>query len=303
MNIRAEIFGGRPERKLLQAKRAKRSDPKGLVDIAIQREETRRSDNRDQDRFRLTDAQSKVVYHDAEHDAEVVNLSGGGAMIATELQPFLGERLHLSLGGGPEGSIECAVRWIKGGRLGLEFAHETQLHCTEDDQAALLREVIKQDFPDQKFADRPVVPEAPAAAAAAQGPELRAAMRHPLIWSGELHHGTHSWHVRLRNISSSGALIECSGSLRVDSEVLLDLGKAGALTASVSWAVGDHIGLTFDEQFDLKRLADAKPRLTPRNWSRPDYLASDAAGSPWDNSWDRLSIDDLRTQLEGFLKR
>jgi hypothetical protein len=303
MNIRAEIFGEPTERKLIQEKRAKRSDAKGLADIAIQREETRRSNNRDQDRYRLKDALVTIAFEHAEHKAEVVNLSGGGAMIATSLQPKLGDHVRLNLGDGPDGSIECAVRWIKDGRLGLEFAHETELQCTDDDRAALLREVINRDFPDQKFSSRPVVPEVPAATAGAQGAEQRSAMRHPLIWSGDLHHGTHSWHVRLRNVSSSGALVECEGSFRVDSEVLLDLGKAGAFTASVSWAVGDHVGLTFDEPFDLRRLAEAKPRLTPRNWSCPDYLGGDSASSPWDRAWERLSIDDLRTQLEGFLKR
>jgi uncharacterized protein YodC (DUF2158 family) len=300
MNIRAEIFGGRTERKLVQEKRAKRSNAKGLADLAIPREESRRSNNRDQDRFRLKDLRITIAFQDVEHDADIVNLSGGGAMIATDLQPNLGDHFRLRLGEGPDGSIECVVRWIKGGRLGLEFAHETQLQCAEDDRAALLREVINRDFPDQKFSDRP---EAPAAVGAPQGAEQRSVMRHPLIWSGDLHHGTHSWHVRLRNISSSGALVEYPGSLRVDSEVLLDLGKAGALAASVSWVVGDHIGLIFDEPFDLRRLADAKPRLTPRHWSRPDYLDGGSAKSPWDRSWERMSIDDLRSQLEGFLKR
>lgn len=304
MNIRAEIFGGRSERKLLQEKRPKRSDPKGLVDVAIPRTESRRSNNRDQDRFRLNEAQFKVSYEGADHDAKVVNLSGGGAMISCEIQPKIGERLHLRLGGAAEHSIECAVRWIKSDRLGLEFAHETQLHCEDDEKAVLLRDVINRDFPDQKFAHRPQVPEAPVAAVSVGGPEQRSALRHPLIWSGELHYGTHSWRVRLRNISATGALVECPGSLRTGSEVLLDLGKAGALTATVSWIVGDHVGLTFDHPFDLHQLSEAKPRLTPHNWKRPDYLKGELeAGSAWDQDWERLSIDDLRSHLEGFLKR
>lgn len=304
MNIRAEIFGGRSERKLLQEKRPKRSDTKGLVDVAIARTESRRSNNRDQDRFRLNEALFTVSYEGADYEARVVNLSGGGAMISSELHPKIGERLQLRLGGSVEGSIECAVRWIKGDRLGLEFAHETQLHCAEDEKAALLRDVINRDFPDQKFAGKAQVPEVPAPAVSAGGPEQRSAIRHPLIWSGELHYGTHSWRVRLRNISATGALVECPGSLRIDSEVLLDLAKAGAVTATVSWIVGDHVGLTFDHPFDLHQLSEAKPRLTPHNWKRPDYLKGDLeAGSAWDHDWERLSIDDLRNHLEGFLKR
>lgn len=304
MNIRAEIFGGGGERKLVQEKRPKKTDAKGLADVAIVRTESRRSNNRDGDRFRLSDALFKVSYEGADHDAKVVNLSGGGAMISSDLQINLGEHVYLHLGEAVEGAIECAVRWIKGDRLGLEFAHETQLHCAEDDKAALLREVINRDFPDQKFTARPLVPEVPEPIASADVPEQRCAIRHPLIWSGELHYGTHSWLVRLRNISASGALVECPGTLRIGSEVLLDLAKAGSVPGTVSWVVGDHVGVAFDQPFELRRLSEAKPRLTPHNWKRPDYLKGELeAGSAWDQGWERLSIDDLRTHLEGFLKR
>lgn len=125
-----------------------------------------------------------------------------------------------------------------------------------------------------------------------------------MIWSGELHYGTHTWNVRLRNISSSGALVECPGTLRVDSEVLLDLGKAGAVTASVSWVVGDHMGLHFDEPFEIRRLSEKKPMVAPAKWLRPAYLEGDTRDdSAWDSAWNRMSVDDLRSELEGFLKR
>jgi PilZ domain-containing protein len=300
MNIRAEIIRGEGKRPILKEKRIRKSEAKALTDIAIAREESRRTNNRDQDRFRLTGAKFEVTYHGADFDAEVINLSGGGAMIAVDLLPNIGERLHLRLG--EDGAIECAVRWIKGGRLGLEFAHETQLQCSDDEQAALLRDVISRDFPEAKFASKPAG-EAPGAPEP-DSPDQRSATRHPLIWWGDLHHGSHSWHVRLRNISASGALVECPGQLYIDSEVLLDMGKAGALAASVSWVVGDHVGLKFEEPFDLRRLAQSKPGVTPPIWLRPAYLQDQVeADSAWDQSWDRISVDDLRTQLEGFLKR
>jgi hypothetical protein len=239
-----------------------------------------------------------VTYQGADYEAEAINVSGGGAMIATDVMPNLGECMHLQLGDG--GTVECAVRWIKGGRLGLEFAHETQLHCSDDERAAVLREVIQQSFPDEKFDSVPV--EQPPEAA--EPADQRAATRHPLIWVGELHHGSHSWSVRLRNISATGALVDCPAPLRSNSEVVLDLGKAGTVFAAVSWRVGDHIGLRFDEPFDLQRLSQSKPQVTPHRWLRPSYLEEDVkAGSPWDDSWSRMSVDDLRTQLEGFMKR
>jgi hypothetical protein len=302
MNIRAEILRGEGRKPVLKEKQGKRSETKALTDIAIPREESRRTNNRDQDRFRLTGARFQVTYNGADFDVGLVNLSGGGAMIAAGLLPNIGERLHLHLGEG--GEIECAVRWIKDGRLGLEFAHETQLQCSDDEQAALLRDVIARDFPEEKFAGGKPGSSKEAPLPEPEAAEQRSAIRHPLIWWGDLHYGSHSWHVRLRNISASGALVECPGPLRIDSEVLLDMGKAGALTASVSWAVGDHVGLRFDEPFDLRSLSQTKPGVTPPMWLRPAYLEGQVEpDSPWDPSWERLSVDDLRTQLEGFLKR
>jgi PilZ domain-containing protein len=302
MNIRAEIIRGEGRKPILKEKRRKQSETKALTDIAISREESRRTNNRDQDRFRLTGAVFRVTYQGTEFEAELINLSGGGAMIAADLLPNIGERLHLHLGEG--GEIECVVRWIKAGRLGLEFAHETQLQCSDDEQASLLRDVIARDFPEERFAARRSGSSAEAPVPEPDQADQRSAIRHPLIWWGDLHHGSHSWHVRLRNISATGALVECPGRLRIDSEVLLDMGKAGALTASVTWAVGDHVGLKFDEPFDLQCLSQTKPGVTPPMWLRPAYLEGQVeADSAWDPSWERLSVDDLRTQLEGFLKR
>jgi hypothetical protein len=295
MNIRAEIFGGgRAERQILKDKEPRQADVKGLGDVAITRQETRRSNNRDRDRYRLNGEIYRVSYNGHDYDAELVNLSGGGAMIAASLLPNIGDCLDLHLGEG--GAMECAVRWVKGGRLGLEFAHETQLHCPTDDQAALLRDVIQRVFPDETFGGVPDVPRIE--------DEQRSAARHPLIWSGELHHGSNSWRVRLRNISATGALLDCPGALRTGSEVTLGLDKAGEVAAEVSWIVGDHVGLRFTELFDLRRLSQCKPQVTPAHWLRPAYLAEDVEpGSAWDKAWGRMSVDELRNQLEGFLKR
>jgi len=304
MSIRTQIFGGGAEHRLLKEKQPKpAAEFSTLTDVSISREETRRTNSRDQDRFRLTGARFRVTYDERGYDVEVVNLSGGGAMIAGSLQPNIGEHVILHLE--DDAAIECAVRWIKGGRLGLEFAHETKLECSDDERSALLRDVIHRDFPEEKF-------EGPAAAEitadedeSAEDPsDQRSATRHPMIWSGELHYGSHTWDVRLRNISASGALIECPGTLRVDSEVLLDLGKAGAVTASVSWVVGDHMGLQFDEPFEIRRLSEKKPMIAPAKWLRPAYLeGNEAEESPWDPAWNRMSVDELRSELEGYLKR
>ena len=71
------------------------------------------------------------------HAVQLVNLSGGGAMVAADFAPMLWDRVELHLG--ENGTVECAVRWLKGGRIGLEFAHETRLDCSADEQPRCLR--------------------------------------------------------------------------------------------------------------------------------------------------------------------
>ncbi len=64
--------------------------------------------------------------------------------------------------------------------------------------------------------------------------------------------------VRVRNISSGGALLECDRSLPNESKVQLDLPGCGNLGAEVRWTESRRIGLQFEEEFDLRRLAPGK---------------------------------------------
>jgi hypothetical protein len=296
MDIRAGSAGkgaGDGSSPLLKSKRPRGANADGLDGIRIQREEVRRSDTRGQDRHPVDGRGCRLTFRGAEHEAEIVNLSGGGAMIAAGLQPNLAERLHLHLG--EDGTIECVVRWVRPGRIGLEFAHETHLDCPDSERTDLLRAVLDQSFPAAQ-SQASESPEDPS--------EQRIAKRHPLIWSAELHARSGSSNVRLRNVSGTGALIQCSRQLPVGHEVVLDLGKGGNVEATVSWAVGDHLGLRFDEPFDMQRLSHSKPTVAPARWLRPAYLEAEVASdSAWDEAWSRMSVDELKTELEGFLKR
>ena len=49
-------------------------------------------------------------------EVQLVNVSGGGAMIATKLKLVPWDRLELHLGA--NGTIECSVLWVKDGRAG-----------------------------------------------------------------------------------------------------------------------------------------------------------------------------------------
>lgn len=295
MNIRAEILGGAEERKarLLARKKPKQVDAAGLTDVVIPREEVRRTDMRREDRRALDRKIYRAHFRDRDHEVELLNLSGGGAMISAPFLPNIGEPLELYLS--PGESVECLVRWVRDGRIGLELAHETKVQCTDEKKAELLREVVRDKFPESKLEMVRITPDPV---------EHRRGDRHPLIWSGELRHESHAWTVRLRNISETGALIEFTGALRIGSEVKLDLAGAGEVAATVSWAVGDHAGLEFAAPFDLALLAKSKPRVAAPTWLRPAYLEGETAeNSAWDDAWNRMSVDDLRKELEGYLKR
>ena len=69
-------------------------------------------------------------------------------MVSGPLAVMLWDHVGLVLGG--EDEIDCAVRWIKGDKIGLEFAHETRLDCNEEMRDELLRAVIRKSFPDIK---------------------------------------------------------------------------------------------------------------------------------------------------------
>jgi len=226
-------------------------------------------------------------------------------MIAGKFKPNLWDCVELVLGEGA--SLECAVRWIKDGRVGLEFAHETRIDCAPQERARLLQDVIARSFPESQVqVDTPAVTDKAEAAATPAPAEKdgRGQFRHPLIWSGKIHYDFESTPVRLRNISANGAQIECPVPLPVGAEPLLDLGDAGSIFAWVSWACGDQVGLAFQTEFDLSDLARSRPDLAPAKWDAPSYLreGAKASGTPWDDPWNRLTVCQLSEELEGFLK-
>ncbi len=305
MNIRAKIFGGSEsseELPLLKAKQPKGAKTDELHSIAVSREEKRRADMRKQDRHRFVNERARVTHSGAVHDVQLINVSGGGAMISAEFEVLPWDRLDLHLG--DHGTIECAVLWVKDGRLGLEFAQETRLDCSADEQAELLRDVIKRNFPEAEF-DRQRKQEERAAepSMVRDASEHRSERRHPLIWSGVLHYDYESRPVRLRNISAMGATIESDINIEPNAEPLLDLGDAGSIFATVAWAVGDQVGLRFSQPFDVSRLSKSRPKIAPVTWEPPKHIKQHMhPDSPVQHRWDRLSVNELNEVLEGYLK-
>jgi hypothetical protein len=213
-------------------------------------------------------------------------------MVEGSVKARLWDRLTLVLG--DFGEIECAVRWVRGNRFGLEFAHETRIDSDSITHDETLKDVIRKSFPESDSGPAEGVPTAQPVEASGQARETR----HPLIWSGLVHHDHETVVARLRNISAHGALIQSTSPFAAGSEVLLDLGNAGTLAATVSWSRGDQTGLSFAEEFDVRSLAKSRPEVASSEWTRPDYLRDESIEtSPWASEWGRLTVKELSRSL------
>lgn len=303
-SFRASVVRGEKPPLVVADKNPRQGGSGDLSGSVVPRAETRTTNHRDGDRHRLSDQRAVVVFEGNRHTVEVINLSAGGAMIRCGLIPHLWDMIELELGEGY--SLECAVRWIREGCIGLEFAHETRIECTPDERATILLEVIQRSFPDQEVLlnrAEPVEDEDQDSSVEDFG--ARDARRHPLIWKGQIHsaNGTHP--ARLRNVSSGGALVDVETYYAVGTEVMLDLGGAGKFIADVQWICGGKAGLRFKNEFDLNALADARPVVTSNQWLKPDFLdlPLEEDNTPWHVKWGRRSIEDIRQSLEGYLKR
>jgi len=302
MNIRAKVIRGIADEPILKAKKPKGAKADTLHSVSVPRETRRLNNGRGEDRHRLTNESARISWNGEQLNVELINLSGGGAMVAGAFEPMLWDRVDLHLGN--HGTIECAVRWIRENRVGLEFAHETRLDWPSDQVATVLRHVIEKTFPHINFPESEEVPPLPQPVDRRAGEEHRRAARHPLVWNGTLYHDYQTSPVRVRNISETGALIETDAQVRVGSEPLLELTEAASVSATVEWAVGDHAGLRFHSPFDLSLLSNSKPTVVVSNpWLKPAYLETNGndAGEEEDR-WGRLTLYELREELEGFLK-
>jgi hypothetical protein len=318
-SFRSAILTGKSLRTdpVVRDKTARGAETDDLSSVEVPREEARTHDHRDDNRHRLENEAATARFDGQDHDVELINLSGGGAMIRAGFAPRLWERVDLKFAEGAE--IECAVRWLRGDRVGLEFAHETRIDCDPAVRDALLLDVIRRSFPDATM-PTPAEPvaEPKSKAKSKAKPEARpdeeddsaansrrTERRHPLIWSGEVFYNHSNDKVRLRNISEHGTLIETPVTYPLGAELFLDMGEAGQHFATVSWACGDKTGLKFAKPFDLKLLGSVKPEVAPAMLTRPGPAGRLSAekDNPWAEGWGRQSIDELRDDLEGFLKR
>jgi diguanylate cyclase (GGDEF)-like protein len=78
--------------------------------------------------------------------------------------------------------------------------------------------------------------------------------------------------LRLCNISSMGALVECQAPVAPGTELAIDIVGVGPVRGIVRWAQTNRFGVQFDGQFDLSRLAPKKEKPSSAPLLRPWYI-------------------------------
>ena len=101
--------------------------------------------------------------------------------------------------------------------------------------------------------------------------------RRRLIRNGSMRHEGRVVAVRLRNISSGGALVECPLELEPGTEVELDVAVGEPRLAQVRWFNESQMGLQFNEEFDMKSLSPAQGKTKTTSMMIPTYLSSTPA--------------------------
>jgi diguanylate cyclase (GGDEF)-like protein len=84
--------------------------------------------------------------------------------------------------------------------------------------------------------------------------------------------------VRLRNISVTGALVECRRPVAPETQLTIDIVGVGPATGIVRWAGNGKFGIQFDRNFDLGRLAPKKQKSNDVNMVTPWYIDRRQAG-------------------------
>ena len=282
--IRSSILSGdsRPATPVARKKGAKGSEGLGgLTRITIKRQEARVTNMRCEDRLLNIVERTTIVFRRRKYEVRVINVSSRGAMIEAPVDPRIGEKLDVLFT--DQNRTNCAVRWFREGRMGIEFLNETIFWEADGGGAPVIRIDPSADCDDSPAGPRGIVDREPRQALLRRG---------TLYWSGI------SVPVRLRNISAGGARLDSERPLTPGTEVELDLGEAGFQVAEVRWSKDGQVGLRFQGEFNLDSLTPvpATGSVPPPDVLKPAYLETELRpDSPWAARFERLCATDLNT--------
>lgn len=218
---------------------------RGLLDVIVPRYEPRQNHERGEDRRVLAGAKAWVAHNGAGFTAPIANLSSNGMMIACERIIPIGSEVAAEIDGCA--AIPMVVRWVRGGRIGLEFVAETSIVAQAGVQQYII-DTIRAEAAATRYGGK-----------ATAGPEKRGAgLRHALMWLCEIETGVGVGIGRLRNVSRNGALISFDEDIAfVPGEtVTLVMGEASRFEAQVRWAADSLAGVRFADHFPVEMLID-----------------------------------------------
>lgn len=280
--IRTSILAGDTPKSLVARKAKAKADAAGLGSLAkipIKREEARVTNMRAEDRLPGLVEETVVHFRRKKHAVRVVNVSSRGAMLEFDADARIGERIDIRFA--DENRTRCVVRWVREGRIGVEFVEETIFWDRAQQSGAVFQHCAASD--DGHGEESPAyVDRAP---------------RQTLLRAGTLYWSGISIPVRLKNISATGARVEGGQELCPGCEVELDLGEAGFQTAEVRWSKDGQVGLRFADDFNLDSLAPAASAAAypAAGHVKPAYLETETMpDSPWAARFERLSMTDLK---------
>jgi hypothetical protein len=273
------------------AAKKKKSDGSGrgsLAAISVKREESRLTNQRREERHRDIFEEATIYFRRRKYHVPVVNASASGVMVEAGIEPRIGEAVQIQFN--DCNRTQCAVRWIRGNRIGLEFNQETTIIGPASIQDHIIGN-LRGDGGEPDSED--------------QSAKANRTPRHNLIWIATVHCEHQTMPVRLRNISADGAMLEAEHEFTVGAEILLDLEEAGTAFAKVRWARGGQVGIKFNNKFNLQDLTRSKHTAssvlsesgkTTTYMLKPHYLESEMSpDSPWAAMWERLTLRDLST--------
>jgi hypothetical protein len=276
-DLRSSILSGatdRPATPVAPKKAKEGAGVGGLTAIAVKRQEARITNQRCEDRLRDIVEDTTMVFRRKKMPVRVVNVSSRGAMVESEVEARIGEKIDLLFTQGNK--TKCVVRWMREGRIGVEFLNETIFWDSTQTNGPVFRYEGDDTPGPREVVEREI--------------------RQTLLRSGTLYWSGISIPVRLRNISAGGAQLEAPKEFKPGVEVELDLGEAGFQYAEVRWAKDGQIGLRFAAEFDLDSLAPvpAKSADTPQPLLKPAYLETETQpDSPWAARFERLKLTDF----------
>lgn len=220
--------------------------PRGLLEVVIPRQEVRRTHQRGEERRVLRDADAVVTSGGRSFPAPVSNISSNGVMIDCRQPLTLGEDVSVAIG--PCEAVPMTVRWIRAGRIGLEFPAETTI-LSEAGVRDFVIDVIRRENAAQGGYREAVQ----------VGAENRVdGDRHQLMWLCELTLNSGSVAARIRNISARGAMVSFDEPARPfnGERVHLAMGENVYLGAEIRWRADGMAGMVFDEPFPVEHLIE-----------------------------------------------